>query len=101
MVIVSGRDLTPMDRSGSSDPYVRVIQNGRCVRKTEIKKRTLNPVWNSEVELFLEHQSVLQFQVYDRDRIAADDFLGCTEIDLGSLDSGYRQEESFPLEPGS
>jgi Ca2+-dependent lipid-binding protein len=43
--VVEGRDLPVMDRtSESTDAYVEV-KFGDVVQKTEIAKRTLNPVW--------------------------------------------------------
>ena len=70
-------------RSGTSDPYVRIIQvffhnlrpqfaqsivkstwqDGESLHKTRTKRRTLDPVWDSEVELFLRGTPRLNLKV--------------------------------------
>jgi C2 domain len=34
--------------TGTSDPYVQIILNGDKVHKTDVKKKTLTPVWNED-----------------------------------------------------
>lgn len=38
--IVSGRDLLAADKTGKSDPYVKVIINGETIHKTWHVKQT-------------------------------------------------------------
>ncbi|XP_022651075.1 BAI1-associated protein 3-like isoform X3 [Varroa destructor] len=57
--VLRARDLTAMDTNGLSDPYVKVELMPRhlfpdaAVKKTQIVKKTLNPVWGEELTLFL------------------------------------------------
>ena len=40
-----GRELTAMDRGGTSDPYVVMDFDGFKKVKTDVIKKTLNPDW--------------------------------------------------------
>ena len=42
--IVQGRDLTPMDLNGTSDPFVEITV-GSSIARTTTRKKTLNPEW--------------------------------------------------------
>ena len=62
--IVCGRELIAMDRGGSSDPYVRILQGEEMLHKTVEKKKTINPVWNDQSNIYVENPlSPLIFQV--------------------------------------
>ena len=52
--VISGHDLVVMDRGGTSDPYVKVMQSGKVQHKTTSQKKTLNPVWNEEADVYIE-----------------------------------------------
>ena len=43
---IQGENLIPMDRNGSSDPYVKFIQCDEVLHKTKSIKNTLSPKWN-------------------------------------------------------
>ena len=54
--ICNAVNLAKKDIFGASDPYVVIsVKTGaddlRNVRKTTVKKKTLNPVWNEEFEI--------------------------------------------------
>eukprot|EP00253_Pinus_taeda_P011950 PITA_11950 len=74
----------------SSDPYVEITL-GEQTRKTRVKKRTLNPVWE-EVFTFTnvsypDHR-FLVLEVFDEDKAPKwkrKDFLGSAKIDLKPL----------------
>ena len=51
---MSGSDLVVMDRGGTSDPYVKIMQAGKLLHKTSPKKKTLTPVWNEEADIYIE-----------------------------------------------
>jgi hypothetical protein len=71
---------------GKSDPYAKVFLNGREVGKTQTIKKTLNPVWNCDIDLDIENieelganswnESKLTFCIYDYDVVGSDDLLG-------------------------
>merc|ERR1712062_316739 len=50
VVVLKARNLPKMDITGLSDPYVKIylMYNGQRIskKKTHVKKRTLNPVFN-------------------------------------------------------
>ena len=53
-----------MDRGGTSDPYVRVMQGEEVLHKTVEKKKTINPVWNDKSNIYIEDPfNPLIFQV--------------------------------------
>ena len=53
-----------MDRGGTSDPYVRIMQGEEQLHKTVEKKKTVNPVWNDQANVYIENPfTPLTFQV--------------------------------------
>jgi Ca2+-dependent lipid-binding protein len=53
---LQGRDLLPCDYNGKSDPFVILSFNnkkgGVTQKKTKVIKKTLDPEWNEEFELY-------------------------------------------------
>lgn len=89
VVVLKARDLPKMDITGLSDPYVKIylLYNGQRIakKKTHVKKRTLNPVFN-ESFLFdvptnegLQNIS-LEFSMLDWDRMTKNDVIGKLEL---------------------
>lgn len=77
--IIKANDLRAADIGGKSDPYVvcQVKNRPRTKFKTDIVKKSLNPVWDHEhVVDAVALDDALEFQVYDHDLGKADDFLG-------------------------
>merc|ERR1712205_60291 len=75
-----GVNLLAADFNGKSDPYV-VITFGGQIKKTTIKYRTLNPVWNEtvhfdEVTVQQARERQLKLEVMDYDTFTSDDSLG-------------------------
>jgi len=86
-----GAKLTAMDSTGTSDPYfVARLCKSKKKKKSEILKKTLNPVWNQEFTLYPKHMTddglyiddSLEISVFDWDRFGTDDFIGKTVIPL-------------------
>ncbi|KAJ3443574.1 tricalbin-1-related [Anaeramoeba flamelloides] len=75
-------NLIPSDFNGKSDPYCKVLLDGKKLGKCKKKKKTLNPVWNERKtfklkgtfeQLYHKHISI---NVMDWDLISSDDFIG-------------------------
>lgn len=90
--IVSASNLANLDAwsGGRSDPYCSV----EVKDKPETRTRTppimndLNPVWNYYAEVLgYEFGDVLLFQVWDRDSMKNDEFLGSAELESAEFHS--------------
>ncbi|NXI46942.1 SYTL2 protein, partial [Galbula dea] len=105
------KDLAVADtKRQRSDPYVKTYllpekyKLGK--RKTSVKKKTLNPVYNEIlrykiVKDLLKNQS-LNISVWHNDTFGRNSFLGEVELDLGSWDwndKTNKQINWFPLKP--
>ncbi|KAL1523406.1 hypothetical protein AB1Y20_018346 [Prymnesium parvum] len=73
--VVEARGLAPMDFSGTSDPYC-VVQCGVVKARTRTIGRTVNPKWNETFRWQVAPQAELQVDVYDRNVLSSDYFLG-------------------------
>jgi len=85
MTIISGKELIAMDRGGTSDPYVKVMQGDVQLKKTQEKKKTLTPEWNEQFDAYIPNKDLqvpLLLQVYDKDLAGKDDFMGQVELKL-------------------
>ncbi|KFP24832.1 Synaptotagmin-like 2 [Colius striatus] len=93
-----------------SDPYVKTYllpekyQLGK--RKTSVKKKTLNPVYNEilryKIEKNLLKSQILNISVWHNDTFGRNSFLGEVELDLGTWDwndKSNKQIDWFPLKP--
>ncbi|KAL8615933.1 hypothetical protein ACOMHN_034609 [Nucella lapillus] len=89
VVVLKARNLPKMDISGLSDPYVKIylLYNGQRIakKKTHVKKRTLNPVFNESFLFDVPyneglHNISLEFLVLDWDRMTKNEVVGRLEI---------------------
>jgi hypothetical protein len=95
VIVLKARNLPRMDITGLSDPYVKVYlyYNGQRIakKKTHVKKRTLNPIFNESFQLDLPPTSCsaadvalsgvrLEFVVYDWDRVTRNEIIGRVEL---------------------
>lgn len=104
VVILKARNLPKMDITGLADPYVKVYltYNGQRIakKKTHIKKRTLNPVFNESFIFDLPTTDPtsaggsnllagvsLDFVVLDWDQMTKNEVVGHLEIGAGSGDA--------------
>ncbi|XP_023533103.1 synaptotagmin-3-like isoform X1 [Cucurbita pepo subsp. pepo] len=87
--VVRASKLLKMDILGTSDPYVKLMLSGGGLpaKKTSIKMRNLNPVWNEKFKLIVNDpkSQVLQLQVYDWDKVGGHDRLGMQLVPLKLL----------------
>jgi Ca2+-dependent lipid-binding protein len=101
VTVLAGSDLLPMDRCGTSDPYVKVLQGNCCLHRTPEKKKTLNPVWNDHFSASIENiYAPIVFQVFDRNLFESDDFMGQAEVNIAGFELEQPCEVTLHLEDG-
>ncbi|KAM6316929.1 synaptotagmin-like protein 2 [Aegotheles albertisi] len=105
------RDLAVADvKRQRSDPYVKTYllpekyKLGK--RKTSVKKKTFNPVYNEilryKIEKGLLKNQSLNISVWHNDTFGRNSFLGEVELDLGTWDwndKSNKQINWYPLKP--
>ena len=84
----------------SSDPYV-VFKAGKMSVKSKVAKQNLNPIWNDHIELFLSQEflqedGILEIEVWDKDFLKSDDYMGRTLVILDEIEKW--KNFSLPLE---
>jgi Ca2+-dependent lipid-binding protein len=82
--VIEADGLLGVDKSGTSDPYVKVAVNGQSVLKTKVKKDTLAPNWNESalVKGLSGQPVVLNFLVKDHNTIGGNKDLGDCDLPL-------------------
>jgi len=89
VVILKARNLPKMDLTGLCDPYVKIYllyNNQRVTKKrTHVKKRTTNPVFNESFVFDVPYNEglenvSLEFQVLDYDRVTKNEVIGRLEL---------------------
>merc|ERR1712117_668241 len=90
VVVLKARNVPKMDISGFSDPYVKIYlhyQNTRSAKKkTHIKKRSLNPVFNESFIFDLPSKDgsleevTLEVIMCDWDRITKNEVIGKLQL---------------------
>eukprot|EP01130_Rhizamoeba_saxonica_P014935 TRINITY_DN6606_c0_g1_i1.p1 TRINITY_DN6606_c0_g1~~TRINITY_DN6606_c0_g1_i1.p1 ORF type:complete len:734 (-),score=170.18 TRINITY_DN6606_c0_g1_i1:45-2246(-) len=104
--VVEGRDLIPMDKDGTSDPYC-TISLGSKKKKTKCIKNTLNPNWRVGTKeeyvfnvrkLLAKGHNIVTVKCFDWDKYSSDDRMGLFTIDITTLRVG-KTERWFPLLP--
>jgi Ca2+-dependent lipid-binding protein len=115
--LLDGKDLRAMDRNGKSDPYAVFTLNGEKVSylpltartclessffqvfRSEIQKKTLNPVWKENFECQIPSRVAADFRVdlYDWDLNGKADKMGRCQIDLKSLEPFHQQMVTLPV----
>lgn len=94
VVVLKARNLPKMDVTGLSDPYVKIylLYNGQRIakKKTHVKKRTLNPVFNESFLFDVPYNEGLQnisleFLLLDYDRMTKNEVIGRLEVGARTL----------------
>eukprot|EP00050_Salpingoeca_kvevrii_P021000 m.105082 g.105082 ORF g.105082 m.105082 type:complete len:627 (-) comp9130_c0_seq2:2306-4186(-) len=96
--IKQGRNLVSSDWNGAADPHVIIEFSGpldgtdakKLRRKTRVKPKTLNPIWDEQFHWDCQEQTdltglSLRLVVWDKDTITANDFMGSMSIPLALL----------------
>nr|XP_043607386.1 synaptotagmin-3-like isoform X2 [Erigeron canadensis] len=99
--VLRATKLMKMDILGLSDPYVKLKLSGEMLpsKKTTIKKKTLNPVWNETFKLVVKdpEAQTLQVNVYDWDKVGSHDRLGMQVVPLKLLTPNETMELTLDL----
>ena len=101
LVIEGATNLAKKDIFGASDPYVIIYKEqdstlfrtdvpfyltpANEIARTAIISRTLNPHWNESFDVVMEPGKALVLEVFDKNRITRDDFLGRTHFNPTSF----------------
>uniref|UniRef100_A0A8C5S796 Synaptotagmin-like protein 2 n=1 Tax=Laticauda laticaudata TaxID=8630 RepID=A0A8C5S796_LATLA len=104
------KDLAIVDeKKGRTDPYVKTYllpdkaRMGK--RKTSVKKRTINPVYNEVLRYKIQKMVLLiqklNLSVWHNDPLGRNSFLGEMEIDLASWDWRNNKLNWYMLKPRS
>eukprot|EP01087_Luapelamoeba_hula_P009828 TRINITY_DN256_c1_g1_i2.p1 TRINITY_DN256_c1_g1~~TRINITY_DN256_c1_g1_i2.p1 ORF type:complete len:1622 (-),score=365.44 TRINITY_DN256_c1_g1_i2:37-4902(-) len=102
--VAQARDLKAADKNGRSDPYCTVTMlvgaKTNVERKTNVIKKTLNPLWNAEFYFAPGEidatKDILRFRLFDKD-IGADDSLGYVDLPLRPLEFRPVQDLWLPV----
>ncbi|KAF1846900.1 uncharacterized protein K460DRAFT_392378 [Cucurbitaria berberidis CBS 394.84] len=99
--VIKGRNLAAKDRSGTSDPYL-VLSLGDAKEATPTINKTLNPEWNTTLDLPVvgEQSLLLEVCCWDKDRFGKD-YMGEFDVILEDqfLNGQTLQEPQwFPLQ---
>ncbi|XP_064028568.1 synaptotagmin-like protein 1 isoform X2 [Pogoniulus pusillus] len=90
-----------------SDPYIKTYllpdKSSRSKRKTTVRKRSLDPIFNETLKYKLEKRDLqgrtLNLSVWHHDSLGRNLFLGEVEIALGAWDWANTSPEWFSLQP--
>ncbi|KAK3000621.1 hypothetical protein RJ639_020713 [Escallonia herrerae] len=101
VTVVRAVRLLKMDLLGLSDPYVKLSLSGEKLpaKKTTIKKKNLNPVWNEDFKLIVKEpeSQLLNINVFDWDKVGAHDRLGVQVVPLKRLKPNETKEFTLDL----
>ena len=86
--VKQAKGLLAGDMGGTSDPYITVKVKGDTVVKTQVIKKTLDPVWNETFNIPVNFElDKLVFSVKDHDMVGVNR-LGCVVFDCRELADG-------------
>lgn len=95
--LICGNGLIAADKNGKSDPYVKIYA-ANAKLESKVKPKTLDPKWNQTFYLEETEESI-RFDVYDKDRLDKDDFLGWAEVDASEVaGDAYDEPREFKLD---
>ncbi|KAM9175560.1 synaptotagmin-like protein 1 isoform 1-T2 [Mergus octosetaceus] len=104
--VVRCRELAEAKKQ-RSDPYIKTYllpdKSNRSKRKTTVRKRSLDPIFNETLKYKLEKRDLqgrtLNLSVWHHDSLGRNLFLGEVEIALGAWDWANTRPEWFTLQP--
>ncbi|XP_050073735.1 multiple C2 and transmembrane domain-containing protein isoform X3 [Anopheles maculipalpis] len=97
--LISGHGLVAMDKSGTSDPYVKFKIGGRLLYKSKTVHKDLNPTWDETFVVPVEDPfQPIVIKVFDYDWGLQDDFMGSAKLYLTSLELNRAEDLTIKLE---
>ncbi|XP_058054608.1 multiple C2 and transmembrane domain-containing protein, partial [Anopheles bellator] len=97
--LISGHGLVAMDKSGTSDPYVKFKVGGRLLYKSKTVHKDLNPIWDETFVVPVEDPfQPIVIKVFDYDWGLQDDFMGSAKLNLTSLELNRAEDLTIKLE---
>lgn len=101
---VEAKDLPKMDVVGKSDPFLKFrVTPSKETYKTKFVKQTFEPKWNEEFHIPVPNQdSVLHVELFDMDKVSADDLISTRDFELNHFKVGevYEDWYNFFKAPG-
>ncbi|KAI8391474.1 C2 domain-containing protein [Radiomyces spectabilis] len=71
VTLMEARGLRGVDKSGTSDPYVRVTVDQQPVFKSKVIKKSLTPVWNESFNYTVARKpTIIDFKIKDYNRFS-------------------------------
>ncbi|KAF3438565.1 hypothetical protein FNV43_RR21328 [Rhamnella rubrinervis] len=96
ITVVEGKDLFVKDKSGKSEPYVK-LQYGKVLQKTRTALAS-NPIWNQKFEFDeIGGGEYLKIRCYSQESFS-DDSIGSARVNLEGLVEGSVRDVWVPLE---
>src|SRR6266545_642909 len=97
--LVSAANVYAADRSGTSDPYVEFVLDGKRVFKSKVMKKTLNPVWDESFDVMIPSRTLAFFylELYDWNQVQSSELLGTVEVPLKNLEPFERHECNYTI----
>uniref|UniRef100_A0A0G4GQM9 C2 domain-containing protein n=1 Tax=Chromera velia CCMP2878 TaxID=1169474 RepID=A0A0G4GQM9_9ALVE len=85
ITVVSARELYNTEMFMKMDPYCKVIFGSQIARTEWKEKAHKTPVWNKQLKLPYRGEQSVRFEVWDHDKLTADDFIGSVDMVLAPL----------------
>lgn len=100
LTINSIQDLKGSDSTGLRDTYCKVYINNIQIHRTKIKKKSLNPVFNEEITIYLDKRyDEIKITVQDWSQFEASPVIGVVETSLYFLEEGKCVQKLQLLDP--
>uniref|UniRef100_A0A7C9EPD9 C2 domain-containing protein n=1 Tax=Opuntia streptacantha TaxID=393608 RepID=A0A7C9EPD9_OPUST len=100
VTVVEAKDLAGKDRSGKSEPYVK-LQYGKVTQRTRAVPQSLDPVWNQVFEFDeIAGGEYLKLKCFYEDTFG-DEAIGSATVNLEGLTEGSVRDVPVPLEKAS
>ncbi|KAH9544347.1 hypothetical protein CY35_13G114600 [Sphagnum magellanicum] len=99
--VLDAKNLRIADMNGFSDPYVKVSLGLQGSKKTAVKSKNLNPIWNEEFQFPISSwdlPNILVLHVLDKDLLFFHDSLGSCMVHVSNYRDGEWHEENLDLE---